>query len=330
VTDQPSAGLGWPGALHPQVQAIVDGDPGDVEPADLWALRAAYTAIVDRLGGTPPAVGASDEACAGTVPVRIYTPRPAADGPAGVIVDAHGGGWQMGDLDGFDRVARALCAGSGQHVVSVDYRLVPEHPFPAARDDVVAALDWASGPGATARGWDGARIVVAGDSAGAQLAVVAARKRPGCVCAQVLAYPALDATCSSPTYARLATAPMLTREEMAHLWQDYCGEQDPRHPDLSPLLAGDGHAGAPPTLLVLPSHDVLRGDGEAYAALLRTAGVDVEVRECPGMVHGFLRWAGAVDEAGRSLAAMGAYAAATIARQGGDGSRPDDERLGRT
>jgi acetyl esterase len=313
MTQEPSAGLGWPDALHPQIQALVDGDPGDVEPGDLWALRAAYSAIVDRLGGTPPAVGACEDHCVGEVPVRVYSPRPAADGPAGVILYTHGGGWQMGDLDGFDRVARALCAGSGQHVVSVDYRLAPEHPFPAARDDVVAALDWARGPGAEEHGWDGARVVVAGDSAGAQLAVVAARCRPEAVCAQILAYPALDATCSSPTYARLAGAPMLSREVMQQLWDDYCAGEDPRHPDLSPLLADDGHAGAPPTLLVLPSHDVLRGDGEAYAALLREAEVAVEVRECPGMVHGFLRWAGAVDEAGRSLAAMAAYAAAAIA-----------------
>jgi acetyl esterase len=316
MSQEASAGLGWPDALHPQIQALVDGEPGDVEPGDLWALRAAYAAIVDRLGGTPPAVGACDEASASGVPVRVYTPRPAADGPAGVIVYAHGGGWQMGDLDGFDRVGRALCAGSGQHVVSVDYRLAPEHPFPAARDDVITALDWARGPGAQDYGWDGTRIVMSGDSAGGQLAVVAARARPGVVCAQLLAYPALDATCSSPTYERLATAPMLTREVMRQLWDDYCGQEDPRHPDLSPLLADDRCAGAPPTMLVLPSHDVLRGDGEAYAALLQEAGVPVDVRDCPGMVHGFLRWAGAVDEAGRSLAAMGAYAAAAIAAGG--------------
>lgn len=313
MTQDASAGLGWPDALHPQIQALVDGEPQDVEPGDLWALRAAYGAVVDRLGGTPPAVGASDEACVGDVPVRVYTPRPAADGPAGVIVYTHGGGWQMGDLDGFDRVARALCAGSGQRVVSVDYRLAPEHPFPAARDDVIAVLDWVAGTGAAAHGWDPARVVVAGDSAGAQLAVVAARARPGAVCGQVLAYPALDATCSAESYTLHASAPMLTREVMGRLWDEYAAGADPRDPDLSPLLATDGHERTPPTLIVLPSHDVLRGDGEAYASLLEDAGVAVTIRECPGMVHGFLRWAGAVDEAARSLAAMGAFAAEAIA-----------------
>jgi acetyl esterase len=308
--DETAADLG----LHPQIQVVVDGDPGDAEPSDLLALRAAYAAIADHLGGIPPAVASVGDDLVDGVPARIYRPLPEADGPAGVVVYTHGGGWQLGDLDGFDRVARALCAATGHHVVSVDYRLAPEHPFPAARDDVLRVVDWAGGAGAAAYGWDGARVVVAGDSAGAQLAVVAARARPGAVRAQVLAYPALDATLGGASYARFAGGPMLTRAVMARLWREYCGDADPRHPDLSPLLAAE-HAGTPPTFIVLASHDVLRDDGLAYAQALREAGVHVQVRDCDGMVHGFLRWAGAVDEAGESLAAMGAFAARELARK---------------
>ncbi|MCW3015403.1 MAG: hypothetical protein JWO02_2495 [Solirubrobacterales bacterium] len=312
MTDEPPV---WDGAgpLHPQVQAIVDADPGDAEPSDLLARRGAYAAIADRLGGTPPAVAAVADDRVGAVGVRVYRPLPEAEAIAGVIVYAHGGGWQLGDLNGFDRVAHALCAASGHHVVSVDYRLAPEHRFPAARDDVLDVVDWAGGAGADAYGWDGRRLVVAGDSAGAQLAVVAARERPGPICAQVLAYPALDATLSGASYTRFASGPMLTRAAMARLWRDYRGDEDPRHPHLSPLLA-TAHGGTPPTCIVLASHDVLRDDGLTYAGRLRAAGVTVEVRDYAGMVHGFLRWAGAVDAAGTALAAMGAFAARELAR----------------
>jgi len=298
--------------LHPQVQAIVDAAPDGAKETSLAVSRRAYAAVADRLGGVPASVAAVTDDVVGAVPIRLYRPLAPARGAAGVIVYAHGGGWQLGDLDGFDPVARALCAGSGHHVVSVDYRLAPEHPFPAARDDVVRVVDWAAGAGAAAYGWDAERLAVAGDSAGGQLAVVAARARPEGVRAQVLAYPTLDATLNGATYTRFADGPMLTRAKMAGLWLGYAAGADPRHPDLSPLLAAD-HMGTPPTLIVLASHDVVRDDGLAYAARLREARVPVAVRDCPGMVHGFVRWAGAVDEAGRTLAAMGAFAGQGLA-----------------
>lgn len=161
-------------------------------------------------------------------------------------------------------------------------------------------------------GWDGGRLVVAGDSAGGQLAAVAARWYRSDVCAQLLAYPALDATMAQDAYRRLADASMLTAEVMARCWDDYRAGHDREDPDLSPLLAGDVD-GVPPALVVVASHDVLRDDGLTYAAALGAAGVPVEVRDCAGMVHGFLRWAGAVDEAGQTLAAMGGYAARALA-----------------
>lgn len=277
-------------------------------------MRGAYKAIAERLGGVPAAVAAAQDAQVGEAEVRVYRPLPEADGPAGVIVYSHGGGWRLGDLDDFDRIGRALCAASGQHVVSVGYRLAPEHPFPAARDDVLAALDWAMDAGAQAYGWDPARVVVCGDSAGAQLAAVAARHRRGpALRAQILAYPALDATLSADSYERLKGSPMLTAAVMRACWDDYAGGHDRTDPDLSPGLAEDVE-GLPPALIVVASHDVLRDDGVRYADRLRAAGVDVVVRDVDGHPHGFLRWAGAVDAAGATLAAMGEYAAAAIAR----------------
>ena len=314
----PAAG---PGPLNPQVQAIVDADPTDNEPGDLVAVRGAYAAIAERLGGSPPTVAAvaDDTVTTGAVPpvpVRVCRPDPPAAGRAGVVVFCHGGGWQLGDLDGFDRVARALCAGSGHHVVSVEYRLAPEHPFPAARDDVVAVLDWASGPGAAAYGWDGRHVVLAGDSAGAQLAILAGQARPEAVCGQVLGYPALDPWCAGASYTTFEHGPMLTREVMVTLWADYLAATDPDDPALTVLRPGGaGLAAAPSTLVVLASHDVLRDDGLAYAAALGEVGVPVEVRDCAGTVHGFLRWAGAVDAAGEALAAMGAFAGRRIAER---------------
>jgi acetyl esterase len=302
----------WP--LHPQIQALLDSDPGDAEPSELEARRGAYAAIVERLGGIPPAVAAvADEAVgADAVPVRVYRPVPEADGPAGVVVYAHGGGWCMGDLDGFDRIARALCSASGHHVVSVGYRLAPEHPFPAARDDVLAAVDWSAGDGAAAYGWHGDRLALCGDSAGAQLVAVAARHRRALVRAQLLAYPALDATMSGGSYRRFSEGTMLSADVMAACWADYAAGADPRDPDLSPGLADDLE-GLPAALIVLASHDVLRDDGRAYAERLQAAGVDVTLCEVAGHVHGFLRWAGAVDAAGDTLAAMGTYARAALA-----------------
>ncbi len=200
--------------VHPQIRALLAAQPPpalDAAPADLGALRAAYAETGRALGGAPVAVARVRDLLAERpglppVPVRAYHPtRPAA--ALGAIVWFHGGGWVIGDLDGFDHVARELCEASGQLVVSVDYRLAPEHPFPAPAQDAEDALRWAAGPGADLLGHDPARIVVGGDSAGGQLAALAALRAPGLARRQLLVYPALDPAMDSPAYRGIRAGP---------------------------------------------------------------------------------------------------------------------------
>ncbi|HMS62940.1 MAG TPA: alpha/beta hydrolase [Solirubrobacteraceae bacterium] len=287
--------------VHPQIRALIDAEPPpalDAAPADLDALRAAYAVTGRRLGGAPVPVGrvldlGIERDGLPAVPVRAYLPA-AAPAPSGAILWHHGGGWVIGDLDGFDHVARALCAASGQVVVSVDYRLAPEHPFPAAVEDAEAVLRWAVGPGAAALGYDGRRVAIGGDSAGGQLAALAALRAPGLARAQLLVYPALDPRMGSPSYREFADGPMLTAAEMALCWGALLAGADPSA--ASVLEAGD-LGGAPPAWIAVAAHDPLRDDGAAFARALAAAGVPVVVETYDDMTHGFLRWGGAVDRA---------------------------------
>lgn len=299
--------------VHPQIRALLDAEPPpaiDAAPADLASLRAAYAVTGRKLGGAPVPVGrvedlAVDRPGGPAVPVRAYRPTaPGAD--RGAILWMHGGGWVIGDLDGFDHVARELCEASGQLVVSVDYRLAPEDPFPAAVRDVEAVLRWMTGPGAAALGHDPARVAIGGDSAGGQLAALAALRAPGLARAQLLVYPALDPLMGSPAYREFAEGPMLTAAEMALCWGAYLGGADPA--GASVMAAGD-LAGAPPAWMAIAAHDPLRDDGLTYATALEAAGVPVVVEAYDDMTHGFLRWGGAVDRAHELIAWLASAAA---------------------
>jgi len=202
--------------------------------------------------------------------VRVYEP----EGARGTVAYLHGGGWVVGTLDSVDAACRALADASGARVVSIDYRLAPEHPFPAGLEDALAVTD-ALRPD-----------VVAGDSAGANLAAVVARKRPQ-LKFQLLVYPATDAGVNLPSYAEFGRYG-LTADAMRHFWGLYLDGADGLSPDASPLRAD--LAGVPPAYVLTASHDVLRDDGEAYAAKLRAAGVPVTLRRVEGAVHGFWRW----------------------------------------
>ncbi|MFJ8018263.1 alpha/beta hydrolase [Streptomyces sp. NPDC096339] len=255
--------------------AMTAGFPG---PGDTAALRAA------AVPGPPgPAVASVYDTVADGVPVRVYDPEPGADGRP-LVVFLHGGGWVMCGLDTHDALCRTLAAASGAVVVSADYRLAPEHPWPAGPDDALTVLLWARAE-AERLGCDPDRVVLAGDSSGGNLAAVTALRAPGLAAGQLLFYPPLDASMGSASVETYAEGYFHTAAHMAWYWDQYGG--DPAHPHVSPLHAPD-LAGLPPALIVLADCDVLRDEGLAYGRRLAAAGVDCTVQLHPGVFHGFL------------------------------------------
>jgi acetyl esterase len=308
-------------ALHPQVrsllramaeQAAATADPGAEPrpPADLAAERADYLDATLRLGGAAEPVASTQDVVipsfdGARLPARVYAPLHAPETDA-LLVWLHGGGWYVGDIPTFDRVARVLANASGARVLLPEYRLAPEHRWPTQVRDADAVVAWALGAGAEQLAIDPARVVLGGDSAGGQLAVVAARHAAGAsgtppLRALLLAYPALDPTMSSESYKTFADGPMLTQADMERCWSFYLGDEaDRSDPDVAPLRADDLGA-LPPTSIALAEEDPLRDDGAALAAALEGVGVPVTLHVFDGMVHSFLRWGGVVDAAGEAL-----------------------------
>ncbi len=257
-----------------------------------------------------------DTASGGTVPSRVYRPS-GVDDPAPALVFAHGGGFVLGTLDSADDLARRLAATTGSVVVSVDYRLAPEHPCPAGLDDVTAVLEWTV-ESAADLGVDAERVGVAGSSAGANLAALGARRADVAVSIAVLFYPMLDPTLDAPSHEEHADAPLLTRDDLDWFWRLYRDDgaipvDDPR---LSPLPAvGEGpssFADSPPTVVATAGCDPLRDDGARYADALADTDVSVERLHYPGAPHGFLSLADAVPAAAD---AWDDLAAAVLARR---------------
>ena len=256
--------------------------------------RSAYDQLAG-FAGAPAAVARTEDVRAGGVPVRLYWPDEQGTRP--VLIFIHGGGWVVGSAAGYDTVARDLCAGAGCIVVSVDYRLAPEHPFPAAVDDVRTVADWVLAT-AGSLGGDAARLAVAGDSAGGNLAAVLANEMPGTFALQVLLYPGTDLTMSHPSVVENGEGYLLTRAAMTWFTDQYLGQQDPRHPQVSPLYAAEETlAAAPPALVVTAGYDPLRDEGQAYAARLAAAGVPVEHTCYDGMIHAFFALRGLIPAA---------------------------------
>jgi acetyl esterase len=226
----------------------------------------------------------------GTVAARVY--RPEGDGPHPTLVFFHGGGFVIGDLDTHDDQCRWICRESGVVVLSVDYRLAPEAPFPAAVDDCLAATRWAAEHVAELGG-DPARLAVGGDSAGANLAAVVAQELRDAggppLAAQLLVYPATDfVDDDGQTHAsRVANAEgyFLTADDMAWFGENYAGPADRSDPRMSPLLGR--LEGLPPAVVVTAEYDPLRDEGEAYARALEAAGCTVRARRFDGLIHGF-------------------------------------------
>jgi acetyl esterase len=305
--------------LHPQVRAIIEAaaaaedEPG---PPDLEAERAAYLQTALELGGAVEPVARVEDvvipdAEGGRLRARAYWPAVPAE-PLGCLVWLHGGGWYVGDVESFDRVTRQLANAAGAICLSVDYRLAPEHRFPAAALDARAAVTWAAGAGARQLGFDPARVAVGGDSAGANLAAVASRHERDRLRAQLLVYPALDPVMDSGSYREFAAGPLLRPVDMERCWDLYLGEADRADPDACPLLATDLE-GVPPAYVAVAGHDVLRDDGLRYADALRAAGVEVTVERYEDMAHGFIRWGGVVERARELIRALGEQARARLA-----------------
>jgi acetyl esterase len=222
------------------------------------------------------------------VPVGFSAPGPG-------LVYYHGGGWTLGDLDTHDQTCRFLAQRSGVTVISVDYRLAPEHPFPAPVDDAIAAFGDIHAHAAD-HDIDPGRIAVGGDSAGGQLSAVVSlvttREGGAAPAFQLLIYPAVDGTREWPSYALFGEGYFLTQGNMRWYWDNFAPEGvDRSDPRLSPLLADD-LTGLPPAYVATAGFDALRDEGEAYAARLREAGVAVTLRRHPGLVHGFVNMVG--------------------------------------
>lgn len=217
------------------------------------------------------------------VPVRIY--EPLQSGNVGTTVFFHGGGWVMGSLESHDALARQLCHASSHRVVAVEYRLAPEHPYPAALDDAMAAVHWVAeslaGP-----------VAVCGDSSGGNLAAstcLMARDQQGPqIVAQALIYPVTDSRLETASCRENICEEMLSREDMQWFWHQYCPDSAlARSPYLSPL--NGNLSGLPPALVLMAECDVLRDEVQAYADALQHAGVRVERIHCEGLIHGFMR-----------------------------------------
>jgi acetyl esterase len=280
--------------LDPQARFLLDqlevlGTPPVSEQTPEEA-RAGFALLVAFAGPAENPVPAEDRSVpgpAGEIPVRIYRPTSSLALP--VVVYFHGGGFVIGDISTHDTVCQRLSGEVPAVVVSVDYRLAPEHRFPAAVEDCEAATRWVSDH-AGEFGGDSGRIAVAGDSAGGNLAAVVARRARDSggppIAFQLLVYPATDMTRSLPSQTENATGYLLEADTMAWFIGNYLDDADPRNPDASPLFADD-LSNLPPALVVTAEFDPLRDEGEAYAERLRAAGVPAAVSRYDGMIHGF-------------------------------------------
>lgn len=224
---------------------------------------------------------------AGDLPIRLY--RPTGDGPYPILMNFHGGGWVIGDLDTSDAVCRGMSEAAGCLVISVDYRLAPEHLYPAAADDAYAATCWAA-ENATELGGNG-KLAVFGESAGANLATVVsqrARDENGPeIDFQLLAYPVVDHDLNRASYAENGEGYLLEKDTMSWFWDLYCPPERRTEPAASPLLA-PSLADLPPALVLTAEFDPLRDEGNAYADALAAAGVSARSLCFDGLVHDFL------------------------------------------
>jgi acetyl esterase len=309
--------------LDPQAQAFLDqlaamGGP-PLHQLPVPEARALMAALAGMSGTPDVALGKIEDRTipgpAGTIPVRVYTPTGA--GPFPLLVYFHGGGWVIGDLDTHDGVCRQLAHGAGCVVMSVDYRLAPEHKYPAGPDDCYAAVAWAAKHGGQI-GADPSRIAIGGDSAGGNLTCVTALRARDAggphLVFQLPVYPATDRSLEQPSYRENATGYLLETDAMHWFWGHYLdASADPADPYISPLRAKD-FRGLPPALVITAEFDPLRDEGEAYAQRLKDAGVPTTLHRYDGMIHGFFGMSALMDKAKAAVAESCAALRAAFAR----------------
>lgn len=307
--------------LDPQAQAIADQfarlprpDLATLNAADYRAGLAAFAALAPTLDDGIAVEDIMLDGSATPLAARVY--RPGGNAPRPLVVFFHGGGFVSCGLDTHDGLCGRLAALTDAIVVSIDYRLAPEHPFPAAVDDAVAALR-AVHDRATALSGDPARLVVAGDSAGGTLATVSARLLRGTgihLAHQLLIYPVTDSGCETASHREHADAPVLDSGLMRWFWRQYLQQSDEGlDPRASPLQATD-LAAMPPATVITAGVDPLRDEGESYALALVAAGVPVTLRRWPGQFHGFVSLLGQLDAADEALAFAATQLRGALAR----------------
>lgn len=301
--------------------SVADVGPASPEPIDAILLKVlekvpfqlttdgGVQAARQRFNALPrvevhPEVRTEDrtvEGPGGPIPVRVYRPPTAHRTPHPVVLFIHGGGWSVGDIESYDGTARLHAAGADAVVISIDYRLAPEDPYPAAVDDVWAVTQWVAAH-ADELQVDGSRLAVAGDSAGGNLAAVVAqlaRDAGGpAIRFQLLWYPSTTFDLSLPSFTENADAPVLTTEAASGYSRWYVADMDLSEmpATLAPARATD-LTGLPPAYIAVAGHDPLRDDGARYAELLSAAGVPVELHNARTLIHGYLGYAGVVPAA---------------------------------
>lgn len=288
-------------ALHPVIDSMLAAARASGRPAlsagDPAQARAQVAAMRAALGLGPQEVSSQDLSVptrSGAIAARLYRP---ATPPQGLVVYLHGGGWVCGGLDDFDALARLLAARSGCALLLVDYRLAPEHPFPAGLHDTQDALAWAQGEGMALLGRR-LPLLLAGDSAGANLGIAAAQATHGHIplALQAWFYPVTDCDFDRPSYHTLSEGMPLTREDMRWFFGHYAPEAAWADPRIA-VLRSETLAHSPPTWVATAGHDVLHDEGEAYALRLRALGVAVDLHRCGDLPHGFARLFNHVDSA---------------------------------